>query len=339
MCVDAAGQPCLFEESVNLRYFLEVMQRFGLDGSFSLNYHGGERCIGLSRPQVLEQTRNSIFLLNVMGYLTDEDILGCAPRRIFLDTDPGFGQMWQALGLADLFKGHDDYVTIGENINQLDCAIPTCGLKWITWRQPVVLEYWPPQPENSGQWFTSIGSWRGPYGPLEYQGKTYGLRVHEFRKFAQLPLLSGRPFQVALDIHSANARDIELLRANGWSLVYPQAVARDPWVYRAYIQSSRAEFMAAKNMYVQANSGWFSERSICYLASGRPVLIQDTGIKNLYPTGEGLLTFTSLEEALSGVEKLSGNYARHARAARDFAEEYFDSNKVLNQLLTKLGIS
>jgi hypothetical protein len=97
--------------------------------------------------------------------------------------------------------------------------------------------------------------------------------------------------------------------------------------------------MAAKNMYVQANSGWFSERSICYLASGRPVLIQDTGIKNLYPTGEGLLTFTSLEEALSGVEKLSGNYARHARAARDFAEEYFDSNKVLNQLLTKLGIS
>jgi hypothetical protein len=339
MCLDGAGQPCPLDHSVNLNYFLKVMQRFDLSGSFTLIYNGGQRFLGLSRQQVLERTKNSAFLLNVMGFLTNQEILGCAPRRVFLDTDPGFGQMWQDLGLADLFRGHDDYVTIAENIGQPDCAIPTCGLKWVTWRQPVVLEYWPAHPENNGQWFTSIGSWRGPYGSLEYQGKTYGLRVHEFRKFAQLPLLSGKPFQLALDIHSADARDVELLRTNGWSLVDPQAVACGPWIYRAYIQNSSAEFMANKGMYVHTNSGWFSERSICYLASGKPVLVQDTGLKDLYPTGEGLLTFATLEEACSGVEELSRDYTRHARAARALAQEHFDSDKVLRQLLNKLGIA
>jgi hypothetical protein len=339
MCVDAAGQPCPFDQSLNLRYFLDVMERFDLKGAFALIYNRGERFVGLSRQQVLERVKNSAFLLNIMGYLTDEEILSCAPRCVFFDIDPGFGQMWQDLGLADLFRGHDDYVTIGENIGQSGCTIPTCGLKWITTPQPVVLDYWQPQTEAGSEWITSIVSWRGAYGPLEYQGKTYGLRVHEFRKFAQLPCLSGRPFQLALDIHPVEVKDIVLLTDNGWSLVDPGIVAGDPWAYQAYIQGSKAEFMVAKNIYVQANSGWFSDRSICYLASGKPVLAQDTGLKQLYPTGEGLLTFSTLEEALAGVEELSRNYARHARAARALAEDYFNSDKVLGRLLGKLGVA
>jgi hypothetical protein len=315
------------------------MERFGLNGDFAVICNGGERFVGLSRQQVLERVKRSAFLLNVMGFLKDEEVLGCVPRRVFLDIDPGFGQMWQDLELHNLFRGHDAYVTIGENIGQPGCAVPTCGLRWITTPQPVVLDHWPPQVAPGGEWITSIASWRGAYGPVEYKGKTYGLRVHEFRKFAALPRLSGRPFQLALDIHPAEVKDLALLNDNGWSLVAPQVVAGDPWSYRAYLQGSRAEFMVAKNMYVQANSGWFSDRSICYLASGRPVLAQDTGFRPLYPTGTGLLSFTTLEEALAAVEELSRDYARHARAARALAEDYFDSDKVLSGLLSKLGVA
>jgi hypothetical protein len=339
MCVDAGGQPCQFERSSNLRYFLEVMEDFGLRDDFALIYDHGERFVGLSRERVLERTRSSVLLLNVMGFLDDTEVLSCAPRRVFLDIDPGFGQMWHALGLADSFQGHDDHVTIGENIGRPGCEIPTCGLNWMTTPQPVVLDHWRPNDKSASESFTSVASWRGPYGPVEYGGRTYGLRVHEFRKFAQLPRLSGRSFELALDIHPAEENDLALLADNGWSLVDPSLVAGEPWAYQAYIQGSMAEFMVAKNMYVQGNSGWLSERSLCYLASGKPVLAQDTGFTQHYPTGEGLLAFTTVEEASSGVEEISRNRAHHARAARALAEDYFDSDKVLGHLLGKLGVS
>lgn len=336
MCVGDDGSPSRFEASANLRYFLEVVRRFDLAESFSLTYNRGEQVVGLPRAAVLDRVRAAPFLLNVMGFLDDPDVLAAARRRVFLDTDPGFGQMWVALGQADFFCGHDRYVTIAENIGRLDCTIPTCGLDWITWRQPVLLDEWRPD-GPSGDAFTSIGAWRGPYGPVQYKGQTYGLRVHEFRKFIDLPRRTGAAFEVALDIHSAEVRDLDLLKANGWRLADPKVVARDPWVYRSYVRKSRGEFMATKGMYVLSRSGWFSERSICYLASGRPVLAQDTGLGHLYPTGEGLLTFSTTEEAAAGVEAINADYPRHCRAARDLAVEYFDSDKVLTRLLAALG--
>lgn len=325
---------------------MEVMKRFNLDDSFSLICNGGERFIGLSRPETLERVKEAAFFLNVMGFITDEEILGSASKRVFLDIDPGFGQMWLDLGLANLFEGHDRYVTIGENIGKPDCRIPTCGLNWVTTPQPIVLEHWraaAAAEEAAGSagddgFFTSIASWRGPFGPVEYQGETYGLRVHEFRKFIELPKRTKPQFEVAMNIHTAEVNDIALLRENEWSLVNPQTVAADPWAYRNYIQNSKAEFMVAKNMYVQTRGGWFSDRSICYLASGKPVLAQDTGLKGLYPTEEGLVAFSSLEEAVDGVEKINGDYRRHSKAARGIAEEYFDSDKVLKNLLSKLGV-
>lgn len=338
MCVGESGQPCEVDQSVNLRYFLDIMERFGLSDSFSLDYNRGEQVWGMSRAGVCARLKGSAFLLNVMGFLTDEQLLACAPRRVFLDTDPGFGQMWQDLGQADLLRGHDDYVTIAENIGRPECTIPTCGLKWITWRQPVVLDQWPCQGPG-GECFTSIGSWRGPYGPIEHGGRTYGLRAHEFRKFVRLPKLCDGRFQVALDIHSAETRDLALLADNGWQLADPTVVASDPWVYRQYIQQSRAEFMATKGIYVDTQSGWFSERSICYLASGKPVLAQDTGIGPLYPVGAGLLTFRTLEDAVVCVEELARDYPRHCRAARVIAEEFFDSDRVLCDLLHKLNVA
>ncbi len=323
---------------VGARYLASVLGEFDLEDSFALLDETGQSVGGLSRAAALERVREAALLLNVMGYLDDEEILAAAPMRAFLDIDPGFGQMWHELGLADQFAGHSAYVTIAENIGKPGCEIPTCGLRWITTPQPIVLEHWSEQ-EPGGTAFTSVGSWRGPYDPIEYGGKTYGLRAHEFRKFLELPKLTGRPFEVALDIHPDETRDLELLRSNGWSLANPADVVGDCDSYRSYVQRSKAEIMVAKNMYVETRSGWFSDRSICYLASGKPVLAQDTGIKDLYPTGEGLVVFSTLDEAVAGVEEISGNYERHARAARGLAEEYFDSDKVLAKLLGKLSVA
>jgi hypothetical protein len=337
MCVDAAGSRVPLEESLNLRYFLRVMEDFGLGELFSLSCDRRDRVIGVSRKQVLGRAAEASLMLNVMGYCDDEEVLGRVRRRVFLDIDPGFGQMWRELGLHDAFRGHDAFVTLGRNIGRPDCAIPTCGLSWVTMPQPVVLEQWPAQPPPPDGAFTSIGAWRGPNAPVEYRGRTYGLRVHEFRKFVALPsLCPDSRFEMALDIHPGDARDLRLLRDNGWSLVEPRAVAGGPAEYRAYVAGSRAEFMVPKQMYVDTNSGLLSDRSVYYLATGRPVLARDTGIGHLYPTGEGLLTFATLEEAAAGVEAINRDYPRHARAAREIAVEYFDSDKVLTRLLADL---
>jgi hypothetical protein len=325
------------EGSTNLAYLAEVMEAFGFDGSWALLERGDGRSVaGLARREVLRLSREAELLINVGGYLDDEGVLAAARRRVYLDIDPGFAQMWNELGLHDAFAGHDDFVTVGENVGDPGCRIPTCDLHWITTRQPVVLERWPTQ-NGGARTFTSVGAWRGSLGPVEHGGHTYGLRVHEFRKFAELPQMTGQEFELALDIHPAETNDLDLLRRTGWRLVAPAAVAGNPADYQRYIGHSGAEFMVAKSMYVETRGGWFSDRSACYLASGKPVLAQDTGLASIYMGGAGLLTFSTLEEAASGVEAIAGDYPRHARAARDLAVELFDSDKVLTTLLDKLS--
>ncbi|MDQ3587810.1 MAG: hypothetical protein M3350_10565 [Actinomycetota bacterium] len=335
-CRNSAGRPCEPQSSENGRYLAGVMSDFGLDDAYSLLLDDG-RHMGAPRDRVLRHVGGSDLLLNFMGFLDDEEILGAARRRVFLDTDPGFGQMWHELGLADVFAGHDAHVTIGERIGRPDCEIPTCGLDWITTPQPVALEHWPVATAPPVRPFTSVASWRGAYGPVDYGGRRYGLRVHEFRKFADLPLASGGEFELALSIHPDEEPDLTLLGDRGWALLEPARVASTPGLYRDYVGGSKAELMVAKGMYVEARSGWFSERSICYLASGRPVLAQDTGLDELLPVGDGLLTFSTLEEAAAGVEAIGADYGRHCEAARALAEEHFDSDKVLGRLLDELG--
>lgn len=343
-CVDGEGRSVPPADSLNVRYFLDVMRRFGLEPSCALLLDGdggpagNTTFVGLSREETISRLREAELLLDVMGYLDDEELLAAARRRVFLDIDPGFGQMWRELGWADVFAGHDDLVTIGANIGRDDCAIPDCGRDWITTSQPIVLDLWPARPPSDGP-FTSVGSWRGRYAPIEYAGETYGLRVHEFRKFAELPARSGVPFELALDIDDAESRDRELLETSGWRLVDPLEVAASPGAYQDYIARSGAEFMVAKDLYVRSRSGWFSDRSICYLASGRPAIVQDTGLDGLYPTGEGLILFRTLDEACAAVEEVSRDRRRHAAAARRVAEECFDSDRVLGSLLDRLGVA
>jgi hypothetical protein len=325
-------------ESENARYLDRLMRRYGFGESYSLlDRASGEAVAGASRADVLRRTGESALLINVMGYLDDEEILERAGTTAFLDIDPGFGQMWRELRLADIFDGHDAHITIGENIGQSECSIPRCGIEWIATRQPVVLDLWPTCSRDAHK-FTSIGSWRGPFEPIAFQGETYGQRVHEFRKFVTLPSRTGSSFEVALDIDQADSRDRALLESNGWHLRSPAAVVPTPEAYQSYIAGSKAEFSVARGMYVQTRSGWFSDRSVCYLASGRPVLAQDTGLRELYPTGLGLVTFDTLDEAVGAVEEVESDYLGHAHAARQIAEEFFDSRRVLSKLLATLGV-
>jgi len=341
MCVDEAGRRVPVGESANLRYLAAVMDRAGLAGRWAvLHDHGGD-VLGRSRADVVEHVRRSAFLLNVMGYLDDAELMAAAPRRVFLDIDPGFGQMWLERGLADVFAGHDDHVTVGLNVGTAGCGVPTVGRQWVTTVPPVVLAAWPPADREQGAdgRFTSVVSWRGPFDPVELDGRVYGLRCHELRRFVDLPCRApDATFELALDIDPSDEADRRRLVASGWHLVDP-VVAADPWSYQSYVAGSGAELMVAKNMYVQSASGWFSDRSACYLASGRPVLAQDTGLAGHLPAGDGLVTFRSLDEAVAGVAEIGADYEHHRRAARDVAAAHFDSDLVLGRLLSRLGIA
>ncbi|MFW5904605.1 MAG: glycosyltransferase [bacterium] len=339
MCHDDRGRPSTPRESENAAYLHRIMKTFGFEEDYGIVLSGGREVLNLSRDRLLERIRGSDLLLNVMGFLDDPELLAAAPLRVFLDIDPGFGQMWHELGLADVFQGHDRFVTIGENLGAPDCPIPTCGLEWHTTSQPVVLGSWAEEdalPTADDLAFTSVVSWRGPFGPIEYGGRTYGLRVHEFRRFIELPQRTGGRFEIALDIDPADHGDRTLLERRGWVLKDPTAVAADPWSYREFILDSAAEFMVAKNLYVDTRSGWISDRSLCYLAAGRPVLAQDTGFGRNYPAGTGLVAFSDLDEAQEGVCRIRQVYRRHSRAARALAAEHFDSDRVLSRLLAGL---
>lgn len=328
-----AADPARSAASVG--YLADTMRAHGLDDAWSVDVGDGVHA-GVGRPAALRRIADADLLINVMGFLVDEELLGAARRRVFLDTDPGFGQMWRDLELADILSGHDAHVTIGERIGTDDCTIPTCGIGWITTPQPVVLDAWPRAAEPPRRPFTSVASWRGAYAPVEHGGVRYGLRVHEFRRFAALPAQTGLPFEIALAIHADERADLDLLAGGGWTLVDPSSVASTTGDYRAFVAESQAELMVAKGIYVQSRSGWFSERSACYLASGRPVLAQDTGLRERYPTGSGLLTFDDLDGAVAGVESIRADYARHAADARAIAEQHFDSDRVLTRLVEAL---
>ena len=338
MCTDERGAPSPPETSLQLRYLDEVMQRFGMSDRWALLFDRGRQQFGLSREAVRETLRESALLLNVMGYLDDEEMLAAAPKRVFLDIDPGFGQMWQDLGQAMIFRGHDDFVTVGLNVGSPGCTVPTLGIEWIPTTPPVVLDEWDSNAEP-GDRVTTVASWRGIFDPVEYQGQRFGLRAHEFRKFFDLPRRTGAPFEIALDIDEADGGDLKQLRDNHWVVTDPIVAAGDPWRYRDFVRGSKAEFMVAKGMYVQTASGWFSDRSACYLASGRPVVAQDTGLTGVLPTGDGLLVYGTPDEAARCIESVVAEYDRHAQAARTVAIDCFGSDVVLSRLLQRLGVA
>ena len=337
-CTDRTSQISSFKESINLEFFDQTMRRFGLSEVSSLIYRDGQEVYGLSIERLAAMAEKASFLFNLSGHLTLPEIRNKVGCKVYYDDDPGFTQFWhtdhnQGARLWD----HDFYFTIGANIGSADCPIPTCDLTWHHTRVPVVLDDWPFARRETLDGFTTVASWRGPYGPVHHNGKSYGLKVHEFRKLIDLPRLSGHKFEIALQIHPADHKDLKALLANGWSIMDPVHAAGSSADFQRYVQTSGAEFSVAQGIYVETNSGWFSDRTVRYLASGKPVLVQDTGLSNSYPLGHGLLTFRNLDEAIEGANRIDQDYQQHCKAARQIAEDYFDAKKVIPAMIEKIG--
>jgi hypothetical protein len=310
-------------------YFRLVCDWFGVDG---------ELLTGPVPSDVVERAGEAAFLLNIGGHLADPELLRATRRRIFVDDDPGYTQIWHAQGLlGDRLAGHDAYFTVGLNVGREDCSIPVGDIAWRRFLPPVVLAEWPDLPLERLDTFTTVASWRGGYGRLEHAGRAFGQKAHEFRKIAELPRHASASFEIALDIDPVDAADRELLERNAWRLVDPRELAGTPEAFRDYLQQSAAEFSVAQGAYVGLRSGWFSDRTAKYLASGRPVLVQDTGISSHLPVGEGLLTFSTFEEAVAGVRAIASDYEAHCIAARRVAEDHFDSDSVLGEMLEAAG--
>jgi hypothetical protein len=337
-CVDAAGRPADFARSANLAYFRAVTERSGLGDSSVLVLGQGERTHGRTFTELLELAEACELLVNISGHLRIEPLLRRLRRRAYVDIDPGFTQFWHTAGSLPV-GGHDFYFTIGQNIGSRGCPIPTGGIRWRPTRQPVVLDHWQPSPEGDPNRFTTIASWRGAYAPIEYRGRTFGVKVHEFRKFLSLPSHARQAFEIALEIHPADERDRRRLIDSGWRLTDPHRVAGDPAAFRRYVMGSGGEFSVAQGLYVETGSGWFSDRTVRYLASGKPALVQDTGFSRNYPVGEGLIPFRTLGEAVTGACSIERDYARHRRAARAVAEAVFDSDRVLGELAEEVGVA
>jgi Ser/Thr protein kinase RdoA (MazF antagonist) len=323
------------EEAVD--YFRHVTTRFGLEAQAALLDPANRATEGVPYPDLLRFAEEADLLLNLSGLLRDPDLLAPIPLRVYLDLDPAFTQLWHSVEGIDMgFSGHHRFVTVGLSLGQEECTIPTCGLNWIPTLQPVVLDEWSPGELIRYDALTTVANWRG-YGSVEYQGVFHGQKAHALRRLITLPERVPDDFLLALAIDEGDDGDRAALEGHGWGLVDPRWVASTPDRYRDFVRGSRAEFGFAKTGYTESRSGWFSDRSACYLAAGRPVLAQETGFSRHLPTGLGLLSFESEDDAREGLEAIRTDYPAHAAAARELAEARFDSDRVLGRLLEALG--
>jgi hypothetical protein len=339
-CVDAVGRRADFAASANAATFRAATAAFGFAGDAALVCPDDGRVLGMGRDELLERLGDAALLVNLSGHLRWRPALERLPRRVFVDLDPGYTQIWHASGGdAAGLDGHELHFTVGANVGTAACDLPTGGVRWRPIRQPVVLERWPVPEEQERDFggFTTVASWRGAYGRPVWEGRSYGLKVHEFRRYASLPATTGLPFAAALDIDAADAHDAEHLRAAGWELLDP-ALVGDVDSFRRFVRSSGAEFSTAQGVYVETCSGWFSDRTVRYLASGRPALVQDTGFSEHLPVGDGIVPFRTLDEARAGAHAIVANYARHSAAARTIAEQCFAPAAALAPLLEAAGV-
>jgi hypothetical protein len=296
-------------------------------------YRAGNNSVGMRLNDFLEVcSQADLLLIRASPITLWRPEYNLPLRRIFIDADPGFTQLKVINGNRDLIstvKYCEHLFTIGQKIGDEDCLIPSTGIRWQKTVSPIFLPHWPLAENNLATHFTSIMQWRS-YEDIVFQGVTYGNKDKEFPKFLELPRTTEQRFCIALT--GGFPKD---LSQYGWEVRPGWVASFTPSSYYNFIQNSRAEFSVAKHGYVISNSGWFSDRSVCYLASGRPVLVQDTGQGDWLPIGEGIVTFRNFSEALKGIETINADYNHHRRAARALAEQYFEADKVLAALLEK----
>jgi hypothetical protein len=289
--------------------------------------------------ELLAAAEDAALLVDIGGHLRWGPLLERLRHRVFVDLDPGYTQLWAAEGRDVGLAGHELHFTVGTNLGTDRCALPTAGVRWRPIRQPVSLGRWPVADGDDLTSFTTVASWRGAYGAPSWRGQPLGVKAHEFRRFADLPQHLPAPCEAVLEIHPADAADADRLRGHGWGL-RPAHTVDTPDAFRRFVQRSGAELSPAQGVYVATRSGWFSDRTVRYLASGRPALVQDTGFADAgdLAVGDGLLTFSTPGEAIEGAHAIAADYPRHRRAARALAEEHFAGPRAIAPLLEAAGL-
>jgi hypothetical protein len=317
------------DPTFGIAYLREFLRRYDVTCDICYLAEDGT-AHGLSRAELAERCRDSDLYLNLSN-------MNCIPeqqfcrRRVLVDTDPVFTQIG-TLGSGESFRDYDARFTFGENAHQPGCTMPTADVSWLPTRQPVITDFWPVGKGRPNAPFTTVMSWN----PIMHGDKQFGGKARALTPFMRLPQITGEPMEIAINVRARRVDPVQVrakLARGGWRVRDAGEVTQTPWSYQKYLQESRAEFSVAKHGYVVTQCGWFSDRGSSYLASGRPVILQDTGFSKILPCGEGLLAYRNRREAVAAIKGLRENYDAHCRAARTLAEEFFDSRRVLNRLL------
>ncbi|MEO5579108.1 MAG: hypothetical protein ABIR58_00505 [Gemmatimonadaceae bacterium] len=340
-------------------YLQRTAEGFGLGDrwAYRRSYSDNE-WFGMARAHAESFLADADAVLNIAGATrvrTKERLK--VGRLIYFGTDPVYHEIGFSNG-DDLGRRtvdeHDEFVTYGENIGSPNCPIPALPRLTARTRQPVLMDMWKSGPPSRPE-FTTVGNWKQAGRDVKFGGETYRWsKHHEFLRFIDLPKRVEQPIELAMNLaepesmlHGRGSVVValgvgqdarSLLETNGWKLADTRSFTTDPWLYRDYVKASSGEFTVARDLNVRLRSGWFSERSACYLAAGRPVVTQDTGFGTVVPTGEGLFAFSTMDDILSAFDAIKSDYRRHSEAALDIAERYFRSETVLGKLLADLGL-
>ncbi len=340
-------------------YLARVAESFGLAGRWAYRRsYADNEWFGMDRGRAESILAGADAVFNIAGATRARTKEGLKTGPfIYFGTDPVYHEIGFATG-DDIgtrtVAEHDAFITYGENIGTPGCPIPPLPRLKARTRQPVLLDLWRDGPPPRRE-FTTVGNWKQAGRDVKFAGETYcWSKHHEFLRFIDLPKRIDQPIELALNL--AEPKSIQhgrgavvaalgmpsdarsLLETNGWLLCDTRSFTTDPWQYRNYVQSSRGEFTVARDLNVRLRSGWFSERSACYLAAGRPVITQDTGFGTVLPTGEGLFAFNTMDEILAAFEAVNSDYDRHSRAALEISEQYFRAETVLAKLIDDLGL-
>ena len=340
--------PVTWDVGEDYSYAAEVLGKlaaqFGFEGrwGYCARFLPDHPCAGMQKKEIVQLYRDADAILNVCGAQEfNEDLLQSA-RILYVESDPGVEQIKVDKGVQDTkdyLAKHRSLFTFGENIGNADFPVPIHGQRWLPTRQPVVTDLWKTAgAPSAGAVFTSIANWNtSGKKDIEWRKENYlWSKSLEFLKFVDAPRCSGESFELATDIKDKATQ--ELFHRNGWRLSSPHELSVDWNNYLRFIQDSKGEFTVAKDQYVRLNTGWFSDRTACYLAAGRPVITQETGFTKFYGGQEGLLSFSTMEEIVEGVREINADYAKHSRAAFEVAKEVFEAEKVLADLLDRAGI-
>lgn len=327
------------DASANVAAVAPILEAHGFSGrwAFRGRYPDGQ-CYGMTDEQILRLYREADAFLNVTGAQEIRDEHLQCPRRIYVESDPFASQVQVANGVAATIAAldaHDTHFSFGENIGHPDCQVPVQRYNWLPTRQPVAMDLWRHALPASDA-FTTITTWHNSGKDVEFNGdRFYWTKDREFEKYLDLPERRPVPFELAVGVDDETRRR---LTGHGWRLRGSIDLSASVTNYRDYIQRSRGEFTVARDQYVRPRTGWFSDRTACYLAAGRPVITEDTGFGKFIPTGRGLFAFNNIDDVLAAVDAIATDYDAQCRAASDIADEYFSCERVVGSLMARAGL-